>query len=74
VTGWTAVAVFTGLMVVALIGFNVRLYRRMQDAVAAGRAKAVAEHAETASQDMQALEVTALQTAPDEPSNERLHA
>ena len=31
-TGWPAVVVTTGLMVVALTGFNVRMYRRMKAA------------------------------------------
>ena len=36
-TGWPAVVTTTGLMLVALTGFNLRLWRRMKAATAAAR-------------------------------------
>lgn len=36
-TGWTAVAVLTALMLVVLVGVNVRLYRRMRAATVEGK-------------------------------------
>jgi hypothetical protein len=36
-TGWTAVAVITGLALLVLVGLNVRLYRAMKAATAKGR-------------------------------------
>ena len=44
-TGWPAVAATTGLMVVALTGFNVRLYRRMK--AAAGEKSTLAQRGRT---------------------------
>jgi hypothetical protein len=37
VTGWPAVFATSGLMTVALIGFNIRLWRRMRAATEAAR-------------------------------------
>lgn len=42
-TGWPAVATTTGLMIVALTGFNVRLYRRMKAATAEAKRAAALE-------------------------------
>lgn len=39
-TGWPAVAATTGLLVIALIGLNVRLYRRLRAARAQAEAQA----------------------------------
>ena len=41
-TGWPAVAATTGLMTVALVGFNIRLWRRMKAATAAAKRAAAA--------------------------------
>jgi hypothetical protein len=46
VTGWPAVAATGGLVAVALVGLNVRLYRRSKAAIAEGyRRQAAAEAA-----------------------------
>jgi F0F1-type ATP synthase assembly protein I len=45
VTGWPAVFATTGLMVVALLGFNIRLWRRMRAATEAAKREQAAKAA-----------------------------
>jgi len=47
VSGWTKVFLATGILVVAMIGFNLALWRRLKEARRLGHAAAEAERRES---------------------------